>query len=338
MKKLSVFVCMLVCSAVSWSQDFSSIFTLGLEESNRFAKGYLQAGSESMVYSMHNGWFNSAEAKPLLGFEISFIGNIAMVDDDKHTFSYTPDPAGNLHFSDGSLTKDVATILGEVNPDVEMTLTVTNQTTGLSENIEVVLPESVTGSDVMNVPSGYIQASMGILKGTEVKLRILPGIDINGRRIGLLGGAIQHEFTKWLPADKLWPVAISGMVAYARLDANYDMQDVVDVDGVNQRFVNKTDSWLFQAIVSTKLPVINFYGGIGYITGVSDSYLRGTYEAYQGFGVHVTVKDPIAVTNKISGIRGTIGTRLKLGFFRLNAEYSVADFNTVSAGVSFGFR
>ena len=330
---------LLMGSVISVSaQDFSSIFTSGLEVSNQFAEGYLEPGAEAMVYSMNNGWFSSAEAKPILGFEISIIGNVAAVQDDKRTFNFAPDPQYGLTYMDGSSLKDVATILGTVDPDIVMEYTVTDPITGLSETVELVLPESITEDDINNIPSGYLQASLGILKGTELKFRVFPNTDINDRKIGMYGGAIQHEFTSWLPAESLFPVAISGLVAYSKMDASYSMENVSNVDGDNQRFENTTKTWLFQSIFSTKLPVINFYGGVGYLVGNSQSDLKGSYIVYQGFGVTAVVDDPISVTNKVSGVRATLGTRLKLGFFRLNADYTFAAFNTASVGVSFGFR
>ena len=39
-----------------------------------------------------------------------------------------------------------------------------------------------------------------------------------------------------------------------------------------------------------------------------------------------------------SGARGTLGLRLNLGFFKIYGDYTVKDYNTVSAGVAFSFR
>jgi len=50
------------------------------------------------------------------------------------------------------------------------------------------------------------------------------------------------------------------------------------------------------------------------------------------------VEDPFSVSSEVSAVRGTIGTKLKLGFFRINAEYHLAEFNAVSVGINFGFR
>jgi len=90
--------------------------------------------------------------------------------------------------------------------------------------------------------------------------------------------------------------------------------------------------------LSTKLPIINFYGGLGYITGTSQTDVLGEYQVMAGPLVTETYVDPFSITEKVSGVTGTLGAKLKLGFFRLNADYSIGVFNTATVGVNFGFR
>jgi len=120
------------------------------------------------------------------------------------------------------------------------------------------------------------------------------------------------------------------------LDGSYSLDDSSGIDGENQRLENDTNTWLLQLIASTKLPVINFYGGIGYLKGKSESDLLGTYRSTGLIPFEYT--DPFSVSSEISSVRGTLGTKLKLGFFRLNAEYHLAEFNAFSIGINFGFR
>ena len=91
-------------------------------------------------------------------------------------------------------------------------------------------------------------------------------------------------------------------------------------------------------VASTKLPVINFYGGLGYIKGKSESDILGTYTVTGGPFIANTYTDPFSVSSEVSNVRGTIGTKLKLGFFRFNAEYHLSEFNAFSVGLNFGFR
>jgi hypothetical protein len=57
------------------------------------------------------------------------------------------------------------------------------------------------------------------------------------------------------------------LIANTHLDGSYDFTDSSLVEGDNQQFETKLNTLLFQILVGTKLKIINFYGGLGYITG-----------------------------------------------------------------------
>ena len=156
--------------------------------------------------------------------------------------------------------------------------------------------------------------------------------------IGLIGFGIQHDFTKLLPADKILPVAISAVIGYTNISGDYDLTNANIVEGENQRIEASINTWAFSAVVSTKLPIINFYGGLGYVSGKSVTDVLGTYRVTRGPLTSETYTDPFSITKKVSGVTGTVGTKLKLGFFRLNAEYNLGEFNTATVGINFGFR
>ncbi len=327
---------LLTCSWGANAQSLNNILTAGIENSERFTDAYTAPVTESAIYGISNGWYNSADAKPLGGFEISVVGNITGFrnKDDKKSFELDIDDYENLSFTDGSQSKQVATGLGDIT-GVEVIISDDN---GLfSERFE--LPSGLSSEDFNFIPSGYLQGSVGLIKGLEVKARFLPKIDFeDSAEISLFGAGLQYDFTKLLPADKLLPVAISAVIGYTNLDGTYDFTDSNLVDGENQRIDASFNTWNFSAVVSTrKIPVINFYGGLGYITGKSDIDVLGEYVVRSG-PFQATYTDPFSVSNNVSGVTANIGTKLKLGFFRLNVEYNIAQFNTLTAGINFGFR
>ena len=334
MKKIFFFLALSVFS-ISKAQDLNDLFISGLEDAERFANAYLAPVQEAGIYSMSNGWYNTADAKPLGGFEISIIGNITGFKnkDDKKSFLLDPNDYENLNFVDSpGQAQEVSTALGGIEG-----VTVFVEEGGIVETFE--LPAGLEAEDFDFIPSGYIQASVGLIKGLEVKARFLPKISFeDDAEIGLFGAGIQYEFTKLLPADKVLPVAISAVIGYTNLSGEYDFTDSFEVQGENQSIEASIRTWNFSAVVSTrKIPVINFYGGLGYITGSSDIDLLGEYEVTAG-PFQETYTDPFMVSQDASGVVATLGTKIKLGFFRLNAEYNISEFSTFTAGMSFGFR
>ncbi|NAY93061.1 hypothetical protein GTQ34_14150 [Muricauda sp. JGD-17] len=321
---------------VGRAQDLNDLFVSGVNDAERFANAYLAPVSEAGIYSISNGWYNSGAAKPLGGFEISIVGNITGFKnkDDKKSFVLDPNDYENLDFvNNPGQARAVSTALG----DIEGVVVFVEDESGLFRE-EFELPTGLAAEDFNFIPSGYIQGSVGLVKGLEVKARFLPKIKFDDdAEIGLFGAGIQYEFTKLLPADKIWPVALSAVIGYTNLNGEYDFTDTGVIDGSDQRVEASFRTWNISAVVSTKLPVINFYGGLGYITGNSDMDLLGTYEARGPFFT-TTVTDPFTVSTDASGVAANVGTKLKLGFFRLNAEYNIAEFSTFTFGINFGFR
>jgi hypothetical protein len=334
MKKL--FPLMLVaCSYQAMAQsNINEILAAGLNDAEKFTTDYLSPASEGIMYSLSSGWYNTADAKPLAGFEISVIGNMSNFKNkaDKKSFVLDTSDYENLQLAGGGTTQTVSTALGDIEG---VGVFIEGADGALRTDFE--LPSGLASEDINFVPSGFIQASVGIIKGTELKARFLPKVDTEDFGMSMYGFGIQHEFTKHLPADKILPIAISAVIGYTHLDASYDFTNSNIIAGENQKLEMVLNTWVFQAVVSTKLPIINFYGGVGYLTGKSSTDVLGTYIVQEGPFQQQYV-DPFSIDKDAGGVTANVGTKLKLGFFRLHADYALAEFNTLSVGVSFGFR
>lgn len=338
MKKLILFSLLALVVNLSKAQnDLDALLAAGVEDAERFANDYLAPGTNGLMHSMNANWFNSGKAKPLGGFEISIVANAAQYGDEQKMFNMNTDDYNNITFTQGGNPQMVASVLGENNPTVFVDIQYDDPIFGnQTETLE--LPDGIGDGTGNLLPTAFIQGALGLSNGIELKARFVPTVDTDEVSLSMYGAGLQIEFTDWLPADKLWPIAISGVVAYTHLDGKYDLTDSSGIDGDDQRIENKTNTWLLSLVASTKLPVINFYGGLGYIKGKSDSDLLGTYIVNNGTIFAQPIVDPFSVSSEVSAVRGTLGTKLKLGFFRLNAEYHLSDFNAFSVGINFGFR
>jgi hypothetical protein len=337
MKKFLIVSAIGVSSLLSAQSNVNELFAAGLEDAERFTNDYLAPVSEGAIYSIAGGWYNTANAKPLGGFEISIIGNMTSYKnkDDKKAFVLNTADYENLQFVDGSASRPVSTALGDI--EGVRVFVEAEVAPGVTTREEFELPSGLASEDINFIPSGFVQASVGLIKGTEVKARFLPKINTDDVSLGFYGFGLQHEFTSHLPADKILPVAISGVIGYTHLDGTYDFTDTEIVAGANQRLEVDINTWIFQAVVSTRLPVINFYGGLGYLSGKSKTDVLGTYTVQSG-PFQESYTDPFSLTKKAGGVTANLGAKLKLGFFRLHADYSIAEFNNLSLGLNFGFR
>ena len=339
MKKVVIFSLAISFSfSVVAQSDFNEVFASGVNDAERFSNAYFSPLAEAAIYSMSNGWYNTADAKPLGGFEISLIGNFTSFTNKEESKAFILDTADyeNLQFVNGNTSQEVSTVLGDIE-GVRVFVEV-EVAPGITERQEFELPSGLDTQGLNFVPTAFLQASVGLVKGLEVKARFLPNINFDEDvSIDLYGAGLQYDFTKILPADKLLPIAISAVIGYTNFTAEYDFSDQILFEGDNQRIETEFDTWTFAAVASTKLPIINFYGGLSYITGESETNVLGTYEA--GIGpLSESVVDPFSIVTEASGVTANLGAKLKLGFFRLNVDYTIADFNTLTAGINFGFR
>lgn len=337
MKRLNLLLILVfIGSTMNAQENINDLLTAGISDAQRFSSDYLAPASEGLAFGMNNGWFNNAKAPKKYGFEISLMGNVSFIKDEKKSFQLNVADYENIRFADNSSSKSVATALGQNEPDITIFITYDDPIFG-NQEVSLTLPTGIGSENINLIPTAFLQASFSPFKGTQVKGRYFPNVDTEDVKVGFYGVGIQQEFTSWLPADKILPVAISGVVAYTHLNGSYDFTDGQYVQGENQQIDTKVNTLLFELLVGTKLKIVNFYGGLGYLTGKSTTDLLGTYRVTDGLLFSEDIVDPFSVENDISGIRGTVGAHLKIGFFSMNADYTIAEFDSASIGFNFSF-
>ncbi|MEZ4802222.1 MAG: DUF6588 family protein [Gelidibacter sp.] len=337
MKKFCLLVMVtFIISSLQAQENINDLLTAGINDAQRFSTDYLAPASEGLAFGINNGWFNNAKAPKKYGFEISLMGNASFIKDEKKSFQMNVADYENIRFEDNSPSKMVATALGQNNPDITVFITYEDPIFG-NQEVPLTLPTGIASENINLIPTAFLQASFSPFNGTQLKGRFFPKVDTDDVKVGFYGLGIQQEFTSWLPADAIFPVAISGVIAYTHLDGSYDFTDGEYVEGENQHIDTKVNTMLFEVLVGTKLPVINFYGGLGYMNGKSTTDLLGTYRVTDGLLFSEDIVNPFSVKQDVSGIRGTIGANLKLGFFSLNADYTLAEFDSASVGLNFSF-
>ncbi|KAB8151327.1 hypothetical protein EZY14_019145 [Kordia sp. TARA_039_SRF] len=337
MKNPLILVLILLGMSFSNAQEnINELLAAGIDDAKRFTTDYIAPASDGLAYGINTGWFNNAKAPKRFGFEISIVGNASFIKDEKKSFQLNVADYENIRFPDNSPSKTVATALGENDPDITVIVTYDDPVFG-NQEVELTLPTGIGSENVDIIPTAFVQASFSPFKGTQVKGRFFPKVNTEDVELSTYGFGIQQEFTSWLPADSVFPVAVSGLVAYTRLDASYDFTDSGVIAGSDQKVETEVKTLLFQLIAGTKFKVLNFYAGLGYITGDSTTDLLGSYTVTDGVLFSETITDPFSVERDISGVRGTLGANLKLGFFGLNLDYSLGEFDSASLGINFSF-
>ena len=337
MKKTGLIIVALALAVSSNAQEnLNQLLAAGVADAERFSASYIKPANDGLAYGINTGWFNNAKTPKRFGFELSIIGNATFISDEDKQFVLDVSEYENIRFPDNSPNKGVATALGHNDPAQTVIITYDDPIFGNQER-EFELPTGIGSQNINLIPTAFLQASFSPFKGTQLKARYFPKIDQEDTKLGLYGFGLQQDFTAFLSEDNLLPVTISGLIAYTHLDGSYDFTDEGVVEGENQRIETETNTMLYQLIVSTKLKVINFYGSVGYLSGKNKTDLLGTYRVSDGFLFSEEIKDPFSIESDTKGVLTTVGANLSLGFFGINAAYTIADFNSASLGMNFSF-
>lgn len=337
MKKILFPALFIITTNLFAQQNFEQLLLSGVEDTKTFARSYITPGAESLMYAVNSGWFKTAKSHKFLGFDLSIIGTGHFVDNEDQTFEMNVNDFQNIRFPDGSTSKQIATVFGDNNPN--QTVIVTLSENGLGEDVEILLPDGVASDNIDVLPAAFLQAELGLGFGTDIKVRYVPQITVEDVETGFYGVGVQHELTSWMPLLKNLPLKLAVLGAYTHLDSEFDFTGKSTLEGTGQKLDLDMDTFLVQAIASTKFSILNIYGGVGYLSGDSDFSLKGTFEIPPSLTTPGrTIVDPFTVENSVSGARATAGLTLSLGFFEINAEYHLQEYDAVSVGVHFGIR
>ncbi|BAX80868.1 DUF6588 family protein [Labilibaculum antarcticum] len=340
MKKLLLLLIFLV-PFLGKSQDIEQFLLAGTEDASKLTENYVRPVAKGFMYGLNNGWYSTARTHKKLGFDITFVANLAKVPGKDEMFKFVESDYSNITLANGS--SDIQTLMGGNN---NATLQASIDAGGGTYNLaNFSIPDGI-GSDLpMNaVPTATLQVGVGIpVIDADLKLRYLPKVGSSDLEVGMFGIGIQKSLTKILKIDKT-PVDVSALIAYTKLTSEYDIQGDSGFDGSGQLMEFTTNAYTIQAIASVNLKLIEFYGAVGYNTAKMDVDIKGTYELeYTDVNSGTTVAsetlvDPVSVDFKASGVRATIGTRLNMAFFKIFADYTIQEYNTITAGIAFSFR
>jgi len=199
-----------------------------------------------------------------------------------------------------------------------------------------------------------VQAGIGLWKGTEVMVRYFPNIKISENEFGLWGIGGKHDIKQWIPGLKQLPVLqLSIMYGYTRLHTYIDMD--IDKESIAASALpgEEGNIWLDQymklivqsqtanLLVAANLPVVCFYGGLGFVTTKTNLKFTGEFpmvDIVEGTPTVRAMADPvdIEIKNQDGGVtkpRFNAGVRFKFAVVTLHFDYSWANYSVLTGGL-----
>lgn len=315
--------------------DFDTFLEAGVADANTLLESYMEPAFVGFGIGMNSGWYNTAKPHKFLGFDLNLSISAAKVPDSKQFFTFRDADYQNVRLSNPNDNR-LPTLFGpNLGADDLPELTFLDPNSG-NELVRITAPTGLGIEEdlpINAVPVPMVQLGVGLIKGTELKLRFIPEqtFDDNGEDQGsvkLFGIGVMHDIKSLLPADKLLPLDLSLFVGYTSLTSN------VYVDAAADQFAQFDASAITaQIVASKKLAIFTAFAGVGYAKSDIDFALKGDYTTETS-----TFTDPINFNFSNSGLRANVGFRLRLLIFNISGEYAIQEYNTYTIGFGLGFR
>lgn len=347
MKKALLISALCFVSHSALSQGFETV-VFAAEDASKLSEDYVNPFVKGFMYDMNSGWYTTAKTHNKFGFDITITPSISLVPSSDEFFDFNPNDYRHLSLPNGETSLPTLMSSSDQTTMVNVSIPYGNDTYKVSE---FEMPKGIAGDlPLKGVPLPMVQAGLGLPTRTDVKLRFLPNISFaDTGEVSLFGMALQHDLGQYLKISSL-PLNIAVLGGFTNLKVNYAIEEdpgIPDITVNNGAASFKTTAWTLQALASLDLKIITFYAGIGYNAGKTEVDLKGDYHLVYNIedengtvlgAVEETVTDPISLRFKVSGMNGTIGTRLNLGFFKIFASYTVQEYNTINGGIAFSFN
>lgn len=325
----------LTLGGVASAQDDLDQFLSGsVEDGEKLIEAYIAPFMKSVSLGLNQGWYNTAKPHKIAGIDITVTANAMAVPASDRFFDATKLGLQELQLDQSSpYYPNMPTIVG---PEDESYLRVSTDQ-GFSETIEVPGGIDLKKNIGMNsVPVPMANVGIGLVKGTDLKVRFTPTIDLgdNGS-LKLLGFGVMHDVKQWIPGLKLMPFDLSGFIGYTKLklDTYFDPETNPD-----QYALFEASGLTVQGIISKKFSVLTLYGALGYNSASTNLALKGEYDVNDDGQISENERNPISMKSQASGLRGTAGMRLKLAILTLHADYTVQKYNCLTVGVGLSIR
>lgn len=344
-----IFVALLI-AAPGWTfgqseTDLINFLEAGKNDASKLMGAYLNPMIEGLSYSFNGGWYHTAKAHNSLGFDIGFSANAVFLSSSKNYF--TPSALGlqNTVLTDPR-TGQAPTIVGPSVPTTYQSSVDTNGDGTPDETFTFNGPEGLDFKEnikVSGVLAPTVQLGIGIIKNTDLKIRWMPEVETGSSKVKLFGLGVLHDVKQHIPGIKTLPFDLSMLVAFTKIQGSTSTEGEFDKpqnDMRPQLLDYSMNAWLFQALISKKISVVTFYGGIGYNTINTTADLKGSYVIVDDPSGNndFVLKDPVSLPFKNNSMRVTAGVRLKFGPIYLNGDYSIQEYNTLSVGLGVAVR
>jgi len=326
----------------------SDLFKGNPGDVNKLLNAYTDPLFKGFGNSLNGGWTNTARTQKFLRFAIRVSASVSIVPDADKSFDLNTLGLANVKPTNAG--QSITPTFGGSSNTPGQSITVSDPAHPNDPNYQykTQMPAGV----IQYIPAPQIQLTVGLIKNTDVTLRLIPTFQITSDvgSVGMFGLGLKHNFGPDL--SKTLPFDLAAAVGYTKLTYSKPL-DVRKNDNVaipGQTLDGNFTGWNYQVILSKRLLFFTPFVSLGYLSSNTNVGLHGSFPFVTGATPGVTpgtanptytnYTDPISISGSsasTSGTRADVGFQMSLFFLKIYASYSFAAYQSANAGIGLGF-
>lgn len=353
MKKLySLFTLVILCAvtftAKAQDDGISDLFKGSPDDVNKLLNAYTAPLFKGFGNSLNGGWTNTAKPLGFLKFNVRVSASVSMIPEKDKSFNINSLGLTNIQAIGSPIA---ATFGGDESAQAKIRISDPAAPNDPNRKYDTTLPGGVT----QYVPAPQVQLTLGLVKNTDVTLRLIPTTKITDDvgSVGMFGFGVKHSISQYLgKAEKIVPFDLALAVGYTRLTYKkpLDVRPENNLVTGSQDFSGQSleghfSGWNAQVIISKKLAFFTPFASVGFLTSKTDVGLKGNYPFVTGVAgpnqpTYTTYANPITIGGsgaQTNGMRADVGFQMSLFFLKIYGSYSFAEYQSANAGIGLGF-
>lgn len=321
------------------AQDEADIYVqIGPEDARKLVEDYMRPLYNSIGYGFTSGWYTTAATHDRWGFDFTINVSLVYVPSQDLTFRFQNSDYEKIQVV-GTDEAYLPTVFGPQNKAERPELSV------MDDNGEMLVrltapPGAVDLKKeigVNAVPLPMYQFGLGVIKHTDIKVRVLPKINFDGGSVSMLGFGVQHDIAQWIRLLDAQDISIAFLGAYNSMTSKVDLSEEDDPETAGNEGVFKMNGMNLQFIASREyFKVFTFVGGVGYSRAGSRTQVLGTYPIDEKYTQ--IPDDPLDLQYGNSSMNLSLGLRIKLLFITVAASHTFQKYQVSTASLGITFR
>lgn len=286
------------------------------------ADNFSEPAADAAGYQASAGWFSSAVALEKWDVRVSLHGNALFVPSDKKNFNLSNADLELLEIKDAESVQMPTAFGGKSG------FRYVGNINYLGRDIPVDF-NAIDGIGRDYVPHAFLQVAVGVSAGTEITVRGMPKVTIDGVTASTYGVGVKHNLSQYFSYNYPEDFQLALGVSFSKLNVDYEYEPV-EVEDLLVMDMITVDANLFMAEVigSKRWGVFEIFGAAGAMNSQFKYEMGGNGPLLPLVNTEVDkIED-----SKIQ-FKGDAGFNLYFGQFRFSTMFTAGEFFNANLGL-----